>query len=142
MPDNLHILGIRHHGPGSAQSVLRALDELKPDCVLIEGPPDADEMIPFAAREEMHPPVAILVHDVAEPSDAVYYPFAAFSPEWQAIRWGAGEQRRRAVYGFAAVASVGDRRQSAEARSSTSSKRSPRRRRRTRRRGRFRVTTM
>ncbi|QOV87326.1 DUF5682 family protein [Humisphaera borealis] len=87
MPDNLHILGIRHHGPGSAQSVLRALDELKPDCVLIEGPPDADEMIPFAAREEMHPPVAILVHDVAEPSDAVYYPFAAFSPEWQAIRW-------------------------------------------------------
>lgn len=87
MSSTPHILGIRHHGPGSARSVLRALDEIKPDCVLIEGPPDADEMIAFAAREQMHPPVAILVHDVAEPSDAVYYPFAAFSPEWQAIRW-------------------------------------------------------
>ena len=27
----LHLLGIRHHGPGSARSVLRALDELRPD---------------------------------------------------------------------------------------------------------------
>jgi hypothetical protein len=55
--------------------------------VLIEGPPDADEMIAYAAREDMKPPVAILVHAVETPQDAVYYPFAEFSPEWQAIRW-------------------------------------------------------
>ena len=90
MPDNVHILGIRHHGPGSARSVLRALNELHPDCVLIEGPPDADAIIPFAASEQMQPPVAILVHDTADPSSAVYYPFAEFSPEWQAIRWALG----------------------------------------------------
>jgi hypothetical protein len=35
----LHILGIRHHGPGSAASVLQALDAVKPAIVLIEGPP-------------------------------------------------------------------------------------------------------
>src|SRR3954451_17919512 len=87
MPDNLHIFGVRHHGPGSARSLLRALDQLKPDCVLIEGPPDADEVIPYAARAEMRPPVAILVHDIEKPADAVYYPFAEFSPEWQAVRW-------------------------------------------------------
>lgn len=35
----------------------------------------------------MKPPVAILVHAVETPQDAVYYPFAEFSPEWQAMRW-------------------------------------------------------
>ena len=35
----------------------------------------------------MKPPVAILVHDADHPIDAVYYPFAEFSPEWQAMRW-------------------------------------------------------
>jgi hypothetical protein len=83
----LHILGIRHHGPGSARSVLRALDELKPDCLLIEGPPDADDLIPHAAKQDMAPPVAILIYDAANPAAAVYYPFARFSPEWQAMRW-------------------------------------------------------
>lgn len=67
--------------------MLRALDQIKPDCVLIEGPPDGDEMIPFAGRAEMRPPVAILVHAVESPENAVFYPFAEFSPEWQAMRW-------------------------------------------------------
>ena len=38
----LHLLGIRHHGPGSARSVRRALDALRPDVVLVEAPADAD----------------------------------------------------------------------------------------------------
>jgi hypothetical protein len=65
----------------------RALDEIKPKFVLVEGPPDANEVIRLASHEHMKPPVAILVHDAEKPSDAVYYPFAEFSPEWQAIRW-------------------------------------------------------
>lgn len=87
MPTNLHILGIRHHGPGSARMVRRALELLKPDAVLIEGPPDAAEILPLAAHDAMKPPVALLVYDPDEPSDASYYPFAEFSPEWQAARW-------------------------------------------------------
>ena len=85
------ILGVRHHGPGSARSLLRALGQIAPDCLLIEGPPDADEMMPFAGRAEMRPPVAILVHAVDAPQNAVYYPFAEFSPEWQAMRWALGK---------------------------------------------------
>jgi hypothetical protein len=88
MPAELHILGIRHHGPGSARVVLRALDKLKPDAVLIEGPPDAAEVLPFAAHADMKPPVALLVYEPDQPSNSSYYPFAEFSPEWQAIRWG------------------------------------------------------
>src|SRR5690348_3984546 len=87
MQTDISIFGVRHHGPGSARSLLRSLNDLKPDCVLIEGPPDADEAVAHAAKDEMRPPVAILVHDAAEPLNAVYYPFAEFSPEWQAIRW-------------------------------------------------------
>ncbi|MFZ1639914.1 MAG: DUF5682 family protein [Candidatus Contendobacter sp.] len=82
------ILGIRHHGPGSAHSVLKALAEIQPDLILVEGPPDAQELLPLAADAGMKPPVALLIYDPAEPRRAVYYPFAEFSPEWQAIRYG------------------------------------------------------
>lgn len=85
----LHILGIRHHGPGCARSVRAALDELRPDCIAIEGPPDAAEALQLAGRDEMQPPVALLVYPPDEPRRAAYFPLAVFSPEWQAIRWGA-----------------------------------------------------
>jgi hypothetical protein len=84
----IEVLGIRHHGPGSARSVVAALDELRPDLVLVEGPPDADDVIPLAADPELVPPVALLVYRPDAPRHAVFYPFADFSPEWQAIRWG------------------------------------------------------
>lgn len=84
---SVHVFGIRHHGPGSARSLLRALESLAPDLVLVEGPPEADALIPLAAHGEMRPPVALLVYDPAAPRRAVHYPFAVFSPEWQAIRY-------------------------------------------------------
>jgi hypothetical protein len=82
-----HLFGIRHHGPGSARSLVRALDALAPGAVLVEGPPDADAIIPYAARAEMAPPVAILAYAPDEPRRATFFPFAGFSPEWQALRW-------------------------------------------------------
>lgn len=84
---SVHIFGIRHHGPGSARSLLHALDELRPDAVLIEGPPDADKLIPYAAHPDMQTPVALLVYNPAQPQQAGWYPFAAFSPEWNALRY-------------------------------------------------------
>ena len=84
--ERLHLLGIRHHGPGSAASVLKALDAVDPACVLIEGPSDANHVIPFADKPGMRPPVAILVYDSDDASQSAFYPFAEFSPEWQAMR--------------------------------------------------------
>lgn len=84
---NPYIFGIRHHGPGSARSLKDALEALQPDCILVEGPPDADELIPFVTDAEIRPPVAILVYDPEHPLNAVYYPFAVFSPEWQAMHY-------------------------------------------------------
>ena len=84
----VHIFGIRHHGPGCARSLAQALAQLQPDLILIEGPPEADDLLPLAAREDMRPPVALLIYVPAMPQRAVYYPFAEFSPEWQAIGYG------------------------------------------------------
>ena len=84
---DVHVFGIRHHGPGSARSLERALDRLSPDIVLIEGPPEGDELIALAADPAMRPPVALLVYRPDLPRRAVYYPFAEFSPEWRAMRF-------------------------------------------------------
>ncbi|MBO4260378.1 hypothetical protein GRC12_42085, partial [Streptomyces griseorubiginosus] len=81
------LLGVRHHGPGSARAVRAALDAARPDVVLIEGPPEADALIPLAAEEDMRPPVALLAHAVDEPGRSAFWPLAEFSPEWVAIRW-------------------------------------------------------
>lgn len=91
------VFGVRHHGPGSARSLLTQLRELRPDAVLVEGPPDGSSIIPLAGHPDMRPPVALLVYRPDRPSRAVYYPFATFSPEWQAIRYALLE---RAVVRF------------------------------------------
>lgn len=86
--DSVHILGIRHHGPGSAKSLCAALEELHPDVILVEGPPDAQDIVALAGREEMQPPVALLVYVPDDPQKSAFYPFAVYSPEWQAIQYG------------------------------------------------------
>nr|WP_236653451.1 DUF5682 family protein [Streptacidiphilus melanogenes] len=80
------MLGVRHHGPGSARAVGAALAQFRPDAVLIEGPPEGDALLSLAASKEMTPPVALLAHVVDEPSRAAFWPFAAFSPEWVALQ--------------------------------------------------------
>jgi hypothetical protein len=87
MPEGVHLFGIRHHGPGSARSLEHALETLQPDCVLIEGPQDADELLPLADHVGLVPPVALLVYLPDSPQRAVFYPFAEYSPEWRAIRF-------------------------------------------------------
>ena len=86
------IFGIRHHGPGSARSLRRAFETLKPDCVLIEGPPDAEGVLSFAVHADIKPPVALLIYDPEKPQRSAFYPFAVFSPEWQAIQYGLGNR--------------------------------------------------
>jgi hypothetical protein len=86
---DVHVLGIRHHGPGSGRSVAEALASLRPDLVLIEGPPELDQVVPLVADPAMVPPVAALIYAADQPRLASFYPLAAFSPEWVAFRWAA-----------------------------------------------------
>ncbi len=85
----VHLLGIRHHGPGSARSVVRVLDELQPTVVLVELPADCESALTWVGHQHLVPPVALLGYVVDQPSRAAFLPFAEFSPEWQAFAWAA-----------------------------------------------------
>jgi len=89
MSDGISLFGIRHHGPGCALSLRSALENLQPDCVLIEGPAGAEPLLAYLLETDLSPPIALLSHAVEEPQLAVFHPYAVFSPEWQAMRWAA-----------------------------------------------------
>jgi hypothetical protein len=55
--------------------------------VLIAGPPEADEILQWVGHAELKPPVALLVYQPDSPQESSFYPFAEFSPEWQAIAY-------------------------------------------------------
>ena len=86
---SVRLYGIRHHGPGSALAVRRALADDPADIVLIEGPREADSIASLAADPTMYPPVTMLGYAIGQPDNAVFYPYASFSPEWVALQWAA-----------------------------------------------------
>ncbi len=84
---NINVYGIRHHGPGSAKAVLAALRDNPPDILLVEGPNEAEPLLPFILDPDLKPPVAALVYNAKDLQQAHYLPFASFSPEFVAIKW-------------------------------------------------------
>jgi len=87
-----HLLGIRHHGPGSAHSVLKALEVIEPDILLLEGPPEAEPVLATVGHADLQPPVALLLYVPDAPKLSVFYPFARVSPEWQALLFANSRQ--------------------------------------------------
>lgn len=85
MTSSITYFGIRHHGPGCASSLSKALDALAPDHIVIEGPTGSEDILNFVMAEQMQPPVALLSYCVDDPSLSIFHPFAVFSPEWQAM---------------------------------------------------------
>jgi hypothetical protein len=82
MASEVRIFGIRHHGPGSARRLVEALDDVRPSVVLIEGPVDASDLLPMLADAAMTPPVALLTYAADDPTRAIFWPFATYSPEY------------------------------------------------------------
>lgn len=91
------VFGIRHHGPGSARSLIAALEEYQPDAVLIEGPSDAGPLLRWVLADGMTPPLALLGYAPDRPQTAAFWPYAVFSPEWQAMVYAL---QRRIEVGF------------------------------------------
>ncbi|MFV0540535.1 MAG: DUF5682 family protein [Aestuariibaculum sp.] len=83
----VHILGIRHHGVGSATYVRQRLQQLKPDMVLVEGAPEITEVISVIGHKELVPPAAIMLYNENNAKQSTFYPFAEYSPEWVAIAY-------------------------------------------------------
>ena len=66
----VEVFGIRHHGPGSARSLVAALTDYQPDAVLIEGPADADPVLRWVLADGMAPPLALLGYAPDHPQTA------------------------------------------------------------------------
>lgn len=79
------IYGIRHHGPGSTRSLVKALAQQQPDCILLEMPADAENVMSFFQYEDYELPLALLLYEEKHMDRAVYLPFAEFSAEWQSL---------------------------------------------------------
>src|SRR5262249_38365373 len=63
------------------------LERTRPDLVLVEGLDDATGLLPDVTRKQTEPPIAILAYTDTQPVRTLVYPFARYSPEYQAICW-------------------------------------------------------
>lgn len=82
----VRVLGIRHHGPGSAKRLQRVLDAWSPDLLLVELPADATPALHWIGDPDLVPPVALLIYQPQDLSAVSILPFAHFSPEWLALQ--------------------------------------------------------
>ncbi|GIO66392.1 DUF5682 family protein [Paenibacillus cookii] len=83
----VHIFGVRHLSPAGAYHVADFLDKAQPTAVLIEGPSDATAEIAHLTNVSTKPPVAMLAFTEELPVRTALWPFAAYSPEYQAMLW-------------------------------------------------------
>jgi len=92
----VHLVPVRHHSPRSSAIVRAVLDRVRPRAVLIEAPADAEPLVAALVDSGTVPPVAILGYRTDGTPGSSLWPFAAYSPEYVAMRWAA-EQGVRVV---------------------------------------------
>lgn len=85
--DKPDFFGIRHLSPAGAYYLRCFLDKKQPDLVLVEGPADFNDILQDITRKETKPPIAVLAYTKEVPVRTILYPFAEYSPEYQAILW-------------------------------------------------------
>lgn len=78
---------VRHHSPRTSEVLTRFLDALKPSAVLIEAPHDAETCLDVLLDADTEPPVAILGYRTDGEVGSSMFPFAAYSPEYVAMKW-------------------------------------------------------
>lgn len=83
----VNFFGIRHLSPAGGFYLEKYLDDIRPECVLIEAPCDFEDVISDIVRAETKPPFAILAYTKEPPVRTILYPFAEYSPEYRAILW-------------------------------------------------------
>src|SRR5262245_59799590 len=78
---------VRHHSPRTT-AVLRAfLDRHRPELILVEGPDDTTHLIEVVTDAGTEPPVAILAYRTDGKPASALWPFATYSPEYEALAW-------------------------------------------------------
>ncbi len=103
LADQLYWFPVRHHSPTAARHVRSAIAERRPRVLFIEGPSEANDLVPFLVDRQTRPPVAIYssyrdddnllgLAGMASPAPdiparfAFWYPLLAYSPEYVAMQ--------------------------------------------------------
>src|SRR5579872_6888017 len=88
---------VRHHSPAVARHLEAAILARRPSLVLIEGPSEANDLIPHLTDPQTRPPVAIYSSyrddgNLSGPAggdvparSACWYPLLSYSPEYVAL---------------------------------------------------------
>lgn len=101
--DELYWFPVRHHSAAVARHLEEVIAQRKPKVVFIEGPSEAQDLIPFVVDADTKPPVAIYssyrddnnvlgLAGIASPAAdipprfACWYPLLAYSPEFIAMQ--------------------------------------------------------
>lgn len=87
---------IRHHSPVCSHHLRKVIETYQPDCILIEGPEGANELLPVMTDAETQAPFAIYysykdsagIINAKTEEYRCYYPFLDYSPELVAAREG------------------------------------------------------
>jgi hypothetical protein len=102
LAEPLHWFPVRHHSPAVARHLEAVLLERTPKIIFIEGPHEANELIPHVVDPKTRPPIAIYssyrdddnvlgLAGIASPSKDIpprfscWYPLLAYSPEYVAM---------------------------------------------------------
>src|SRR5579884_3758864 len=97
LAEPLYWFGVRHHSHTVARHLESALRHRKPKVIFIEGPYEANDLIPYIVDPKTEPPVAIYssyrddnnvlgLNGILSPAPeiptrlAVWYPLTAYSP--------------------------------------------------------------
>ncbi|AUX26442.1 hypothetical protein SOCEGT47_070050 [Sorangium cellulosum] len=83
----VHLFPVRHHSPRSSAALRAYLDEVRPKAVFVEGPSDANALLEALVDPRTVPPVAILGYRTDGAPASSLWPFAAYSPEYVALKW-------------------------------------------------------
>lgn len=78
---------MRHLSPAAAWHLRRTLDEVRPRLILVEGPSDFSDQMDWMCHPDTVLPAAMLAYTRESPVRTILYPFAVYSPEYQAILW-------------------------------------------------------
>jgi hypothetical protein len=95
---------IRHHSPACAWHLQNLISDWQPAMILIEGPRDMTELVPYLLKPETRAPIAVFTTYIDQAQRlgelpealtamgarrfAAYYPFCDYSPELVAVRAG------------------------------------------------------
>lgn len=88
------LFGVRHLSPAGSWHLLELLNRVQPEIVLVEGPSDLTDQLSHICAQETKPPIAIMAYSETVPIRTILYPFAVYSPEYQAIKWAHDNGRK------------------------------------------------